>query len=752
MATYLNMNGTNGYLQLPVMTHTKIEVYAVHEFKTSSLQYVFSTDYQIYSITSSGADDIYTTSHPVNIGGVNVVDNATTKMPNGKKTTITMTYNTAVTTATDVWGRVGNASISKGKIFWIKVYNGASVVAHYNFDTGTLLDQSGNGNHITYAPSTTFIAENIINISSVADLQLVRNTPSGMFKLTKDIDMSGTTYFNYILDIDFSGEFDGNGFSFTDIDVYNTSSTSNYAFFNTVSGLVQNLGFKYKRANIYYAVSNTIVSPTLALVAMNVSGTLSKVSATCEDSMRAVRNHGLVGYLQSGALLQDTYFQTPAMLSGYNSNNYGETYIRVWGQTPSSVSNIAVRRNVAHVASYTKGSAPFVSAVLIGHGSSSSNVSGLISTDNVFYTDSTADMWIHSGIITTASVSDFQNPNAYWYANYDKVNTWNIESGKMPFLRVFFKVLTKIEQRAIQAYARVMSSRTARMVSSFKSIKAFTKAFASVGNRTVVTTKEMLSHTLGSVSSVLKKQKGSKVSTTYIEEIFAQSMTVKLRKVLLEVISFMEASVSQASSMKRVGKKGTAFVKKSVSKVSELKRGLKVGKGFTRKMNSDVKKYRGVIRVSSVSFIREMSSTAKRLIKKRLKIKSFSGKITTLSLSAYRTRMIQVVTSYSSPMFARMKRFSNIYQFAKKIVNSHSTVILSSVERRAFTKRIVSAYIKTIHSVSKSFYRVAQLVNVMAVVRHRFSQTRLFKRENQTELDVRKHRTTINKKDDGGEG
>lgn len=74
-------------------------------------------------------------------------------IPNGTRCTIEHDLSTG-TDDGNIFSDQNGSNQIKGNIYDIKIYNGATLVAHYDMSTGTVQDVSGNGNHATLTGGT----------------------------------------------------------------------------------------------------------------------------------------------------------------------------------------------------------------------------------------------------------------------------------------------------------------------------------------------------------------------------------------------------------------------------------------------------------------------------------------------------------------------------------------------------------------------------------------------------------------------
>ncbi|NOU97331.1 hypothetical protein GC093_29485 [Paenibacillus sp. LMG 31456] len=151
----LSMNGATDWLLIPtipiIVTDLEMRInvennggyyYDTRENATSS--YMFRD-------AASGKDQ-RGPNEDVYVDGV-MKANSIHAVNNGVERTLKVHFWTGLTSPGNMHifcrSTVDARTFMKGKIYDIKLYNGANVVAHYDMSTGTVKDQSGNDNHAT---------------------------------------------------------------------------------------------------------------------------------------------------------------------------------------------------------------------------------------------------------------------------------------------------------------------------------------------------------------------------------------------------------------------------------------------------------------------------------------------------------------------------------------------------------------------------------------------------------------------------
>lgn len=149
---YLDMDGVNDNLKTPSITFDKVVMDFSYEPKTATWQYFVdartgvANQYLAVNDTLSGG-----TWTSIKADGVVIAD--ATGIPKNRRTTIEL-VGTLGTDDVTLFSQYSGSANVKGKIYSAKFYNGATLVAHYDFTTGDALDQSGNNYHATLTGGT----------------------------------------------------------------------------------------------------------------------------------------------------------------------------------------------------------------------------------------------------------------------------------------------------------------------------------------------------------------------------------------------------------------------------------------------------------------------------------------------------------------------------------------------------------------------------------------------------------------------
>jgi hypothetical protein len=152
MALYLQMDGVDDKLVAANMLYDEI-VMDINTEYVSGTPYYFSSRLVTngsYS-SSTGAEADFTSA------GVTRTLNGTTTttfFPRNQRIVTGFKMTTAVTHGVYIFARDNNSSYRKGNIYDVKIYYQGVLKAHYDMTTGTVQDQSGNGNHATLTGGT----------------------------------------------------------------------------------------------------------------------------------------------------------------------------------------------------------------------------------------------------------------------------------------------------------------------------------------------------------------------------------------------------------------------------------------------------------------------------------------------------------------------------------------------------------------------------------------------------------------------
>jgi hypothetical protein len=156
MVKYLQMDGVDDYLKTPSITFNQVVFSFLLDgtfFANNSSRYLFDARTGtgaglIYNGTfENGVPDndfwTYYNSQRIDFGygGFNSIP---------KDTNVELVMETIATNVKDdvnFFSHNNGASNGKGNLYNIKFFNAGVLVAHYDMSTGTVLDQSGNGNH-----------------------------------------------------------------------------------------------------------------------------------------------------------------------------------------------------------------------------------------------------------------------------------------------------------------------------------------------------------------------------------------------------------------------------------------------------------------------------------------------------------------------------------------------------------------------------------------------------------------------------
>jgi chitodextrinase len=150
-SVYLQMNGTTDYIKIPSMQFTQV----VLDIKPTGLS---STGLYVIDARSGVANGYVTRSTSaiawgsgisgILADGTPISNNTAGGIPDNTRKTYTINLNVAGTDDINIFANSNNISgFVAGNIYSIKVFNGATLMAHYDTSLGHLQDQSGNNNH-----------------------------------------------------------------------------------------------------------------------------------------------------------------------------------------------------------------------------------------------------------------------------------------------------------------------------------------------------------------------------------------------------------------------------------------------------------------------------------------------------------------------------------------------------------------------------------------------------------------------------
>lgn len=149
----MQMDGVDDRLQLPSMTLTEIvlEMSAIRQTNAVKMYIDARTGISFcYLQSNTNGTDSWSTFNNVYVDGVAKTNN-TTMIPENQKCTVRVVKTVAGTDDVSIFSTYSGSAnnFAKGSLYNIKVYNGATLQAHYDMSTGTVQDISGNGNHAT---------------------------------------------------------------------------------------------------------------------------------------------------------------------------------------------------------------------------------------------------------------------------------------------------------------------------------------------------------------------------------------------------------------------------------------------------------------------------------------------------------------------------------------------------------------------------------------------------------------------------
>ncbi len=158
MALYLFMDGIDDFLRSPSVTWTEVIIDMSVDHKTSTAQVYIDgrpgVGFTYVLRNTSNNDEHSGFANGVFIDGVSK-SSGTPYVPTNQRVTMRAVRNATGTGAITFFAHNnGGQQFVKGNIYNIKIYNGTTLLAHYDMTTGTVQDQSGNGRHATLTGGT----------------------------------------------------------------------------------------------------------------------------------------------------------------------------------------------------------------------------------------------------------------------------------------------------------------------------------------------------------------------------------------------------------------------------------------------------------------------------------------------------------------------------------------------------------------------------------------------------------------------
>ncbi|MCU6709415.1 hypothetical protein M6D81_11935 [Paenibacillus sp. J5C_2022] len=154
MATYLQLDGVDDAFKIPSLTFTRIVIDMTAEYIDAWGKVIGKPFGYIIQQNSNSGNFQFNADHvtAVNRDGVSQADMTPFVELGVRHEYEVLTLPT--TLVTYIYNNNGSSGFSSGKIYDLKYYNGASLVAHYDMSTVTVQDQSGNGYHATLTGGT----------------------------------------------------------------------------------------------------------------------------------------------------------------------------------------------------------------------------------------------------------------------------------------------------------------------------------------------------------------------------------------------------------------------------------------------------------------------------------------------------------------------------------------------------------------------------------------------------------------------
>jgi hypothetical protein len=155
--TYLQLDGVDDWIKTPVMSYTKILIDMTHGTSLTGSYLYDSLAGEVYENNDIEKKSGY--------GTLSVVKNGVTSTANNFNNVFSADERGVLTADTSVrncfltfFTHNGTSGFKDAKVYDIKIYNGATLVAWYDMSTGTVQDQSSNGNHAILNGGTWAVA------------------------------------------------------------------------------------------------------------------------------------------------------------------------------------------------------------------------------------------------------------------------------------------------------------------------------------------------------------------------------------------------------------------------------------------------------------------------------------------------------------------------------------------------------------------------------------------------------------------
>jgi len=147
---YLQMDGVDDYLKTSTLTFDEVVIDFSYEYKNAVWEYFIDTTSGTRRYVAINTDAL--TGGEGSWSAIYADGNSISKasqIPKNQRTTLRLLLSAAEEHIAFFFSSFAPAGFMKGNIYDIKFYNVGVLVAHYDMSTGTVNDQSGNGNHAT---------------------------------------------------------------------------------------------------------------------------------------------------------------------------------------------------------------------------------------------------------------------------------------------------------------------------------------------------------------------------------------------------------------------------------------------------------------------------------------------------------------------------------------------------------------------------------------------------------------------------
>ena len=278
------------------------------------------------------------------------------------------------------------------------------------------------GLHINANAQETSVPDGYTGIYNIADLDGIRNDPSGNYILMKDIDMTEDTKKGGDWDSgmgwtpieEFSGVLDGNGYQIIGMNIYTTRDTSN-EYIGLIGklegGVIENLALK----NITIDIVGKNIKKAGSIAGYSMNGTIKNcyssgaINAGGEKGDSPLGVGAMVGITQGGSIKD--CFSMVDISAGKTDRWVGATGITTRDGSIYDYNGLSI------VNCYSRGT---ITGTNTAYAISNNNMK------NCFYLKGSVEQY--ADVTEANPLTDTQMKYAQVFTNFDFENTWEIDS------------------------------------------------------------------------------------------------------------------------------------------------------------------------------------------------------------------------------------------------------------------------------------------------------------------------------------